>query len=63
MSYNFIWVPSYGSAVTTKPNVKAMKFVDGYEARIAIGINNSARKWQVSLPADRTRPLMLLRHF
>lgn len=44
----FIWVPSYGSSVTTKPSVQATQFGDGYEARIANGINTKRRKWEVS---------------
>lgn len=48
MSYAFAWVPSYGSAVTTKPTVNSTKFGDGYEARIAIGLNSTPRQWQVS---------------
>jgi len=44
----FVWVPSYGSAVTTKPNVEVAKYGDGYEQRVALGINNRPRKWEVT---------------
>ena len=47
MSYTFAWVPSYGSAVTMKPNVTPTKFGDGYEQRTTSGINNNPRKWQI----------------
>lgn len=48
MTTVFTWVPSYGSAVTKKPSVTATKFGDGYEQRIAEGINTTPRKWQLS---------------
>jgi phage-related protein len=48
MSYDFIWVPSYGSAVTHKPSVTPLQFGDGYEQRMATGINADRRKWDVS---------------
>lgn len=35
-------------AVTTKPNVHQTKFGDGYEHRVAIGLNSTPRQWQVS---------------
>ena len=44
----FIWVPSYGSPVTTKPAVEVAKFGDGYQQRVAVGINNKPRKWDVT---------------
>ena len=51
----FIWVPSYSSAVTTKPTVETAKYGDGYAQRVAVGINNRARKWEVTFanrPSD-----------
>ena len=48
MSYTFAWVPSYGSAVTTRPNVRQTKFGDGYESRVSIGLNSNPRQWQVT---------------
>ena len=48
MAYQFIWVPSYGSAVTIKPNVIQTKFGDGYEQRVGWGLNTNPRKWQVT---------------
>lgn len=53
MSYNFPWVPSYGSAATTKPTVQKIKFGDGYEQRVATGINSTPRSWSVTF-ASRT---------
>ena len=48
LRYTFAWVPSYGSAVTTKPNVAVSKFGDGYEQRVSIGLNSNPRQWQVT---------------
>lgn len=48
MSLIFAWVPSYGSSATTRPNVAAAKFGDGYESRVAVGLNTRRRKWDVS---------------
>ena len=48
MSGTFIWVPSYCSAVTTKPNVNVSKYGDGYEQRVSIGLNSNPRQGQVT---------------
>ena len=54
MSYTFVWVPSYGSSVTIKPTVQTTKFGDGYEQRVATGINSNPRKWQVAFSSRPT---------
>jgi len=36
----FIWIPSYGANVSQQPRNLNMKFGDGYESRMADGINN-----------------------
>ena len=51
----FLWVPSYGSAVTMKPSVNVIKFGDGYEQRIASGLNSQPRKWEVTFA---NRPIL-----
>ena len=43
----FVWNPTYGSAVSTKPNIKPVQFGDGYEQRVPMGINSDARRWEV----------------
>ena len=40
-------MPSYGSAATTKPTVKSVKFGDGYEQRVPTSLNSKPRKWEV----------------
>ncbi len=47
MSQTFPWVPSYGSQVAYKPDVRNAKFGDGYEQRLANGLNNRPRQWKV----------------
>jgi phage-related protein len=48
MDYVFPWVPSYGSAVSKKPDVHVTKLGDGYEVRTMNVLNNSARKWTLT---------------
>lgn len=43
----FTWIASYGSALTVKPSVTAIKFGDGYEQRTAVGINSQPRHWRL----------------
>ena len=43
----FTYVPDYGSSVSYKPSVTKAGFGDGYEQRVAIGINSVKRVWQV----------------
>ena len=38
---NFFWKPSYGNRNNKAPNVKSIKFGDGFEQRIRDGINNN----------------------
>ena len=43
----FTWNPEYGASVEKKPNVRAIKFGDGYEQRSKDGINNDPAKWSL----------------
>jgi len=46
MSFNtFTWKPDLGAQKQIKPNVHTMKFGDGYEARVANGINFVPMTW------------------
>ena len=44
----FTWNPDLGADRDIKPSVKQIKFGDGYETRIPIGINTMPRKWTVT---------------
>ncbi len=37
---HFVWTPSYNSNLTLTPRVRLIQFGDGYESRLANGINN-----------------------
>lgn len=43
----FSYTASYGAAVTEQPNVRSIKFGDGYEQRATFGINNRPRRWDL----------------
>ena len=49
----FAWFPDIDSSHTIKPDVAVTKFGDGYEHRVAVGIN--AQKMQWTLTFDRPR--------
>jgi phage-related protein len=45
----FSWKPDLGAQQTIKPAVTQTKFGDGYELRVASGINFKPRSWSVTL--------------
>lgn len=47
------WHPDDEDELETSPNVKVMKFGDGYEQRIPVGINSKTRSWNLKF----TKPL------
>lgn len=44
----FTWYPDAGGVETTTPTVSVTKFGDGYEARLAKGINAVPTKWALT---------------
>jgi phage-related protein len=44
----FTWVPEFGSQKTVKPAVTQIKFGDGYEQRLANGLNTMAESWNLN---------------
>lgn len=44
----FTWVPDQGVAVDVQPRVLTTKFGDGYQQRVAAGINTRPEKWNVA---------------
>ena len=48
----FTYTPEFGALVTKKPAVRSVKFGDGYEQRIADGINNQLREYSLSFSGD-----------
>ena len=44
----FSWYPDASSQQSCKPAVQVTKFGDGYETRVAVGINTMPMKWSLS---------------
>lgn len=44
---NFTWTPEFGATKSVKPNVAQVKF-EGYEQRIAFGMNSILESWSLS---------------
>jgi phage-related protein len=44
----FTWSPSYGANLSIRPRVTRVAFGDGYEQRIASGLNNVAEVWSLA---------------
>lgn len=47
----FTWAPDFGATLDRSPKVKTAKFGDGYEQRVADGINNNPRNWPLTFSA------------
>lgn len=43
----FQWKPDLGAQRTVKPSVRPVKFGDGYEMRVPLGVNYKPRSWSV----------------
>ena len=48
----FNWIPEESIKVSVKPKVKVISFGDGYEQRIADGINNQLREYSLSFSGE-----------
>ena len=47
-SSDFAYVPSYSSSVAHQPRARVSQFGDGYEQRVADGINTDLVTWNLS---------------
>lgn len=45
MTSTFTWAANYGAAATRAPGVKSVKYGEGYELRLADGINTNPEVW------------------
>ena len=43
----FTWTPSVGANLSIRPNVRRVAFGDGYEQRLAFGINTQPQVWSL----------------
>jgi phage-related protein len=44
----FTYIASYGASVQKAPRVRTVSFGDGYEQRLAYGINTNPREWNLT---------------
>lgn len=50
----FTYIASTGAAVDYTPSVRQVKFGDGYEQRLAFGLNTRAERWTLEFRARTT---------
>ena len=50
----FTWIPSIGASLSVKPNVRRVSFGDGYEQRLAYGINTQSEVWSLEFRGKST---------
>lgn len=54
MPNTFTYIPVYGAQLQTKPRVLTASFGDGYEQRVADGINTIRRVWNLTFTKTTT---------
>ena len=47
----FSYIPDYGAGRTHTPRVRSVRFGDGYEQRLAYGLNTNLQVWQLAFSA------------
>lgn len=60
---SFVWQPSYSSTVNHVPRVKYIAFGDGYEQRVADGINNSLMDLDLTFELRSYKESFAILHF
>lgn len=50
----FTWTPSVGASLSMRPVVRRIAFGDGYEQRLAFGINTQAEVWNLEFRGKTT---------
>ena len=50
----FTWIPAIGASLTVKPNVRRVSFGDGYEQRLAFGLNTQPEVWSLEFRGKTT---------
>lgn len=50
----FTWIPSTGASLSLRPNVRRVAFGDGYEQRVAFGINTQPEVWSLEFRGKTT---------
>jgi len=59
----FFWKPTYASQLQVKPAVNLIKFGNGYEQRIADGINNNLQKFNLNFEGRDKNETRAIAHF
>lgn len=59
----FIWKPTYATQLQMKPAVNLIKFGNGYEQRIADGINNNLQKFNLNFEGRDKNETRAIAHF
>jgi phage-related protein len=54
LTSTFTWIASIGASLTVKPNVRKVSFGDGYEQRLAFGINTQPEVWSLEFRGKST---------
>ena len=60
---HFFWKPSYSANINKRPRVKSIRFGDGYEQRIADGINNNLNVIDITFENRDEREAAAILHF
>lgn len=56
----FAWNPDLGSTMSKKPHVQVTRFGDGYENRVAIGLNSNPELWSLKFTASKADAVPVL---
>jgi phage-related protein len=56
----FTWTPNLGASQSVKPIVHQTKFGEGYEARVAFGINTKPKVWSLQFSKASGEALAIL---
>lgn len=46
--------PTYNAQKTNKPNVRTVRFGDGYEQRLTLGLNQNPKVWSLTFEVSET---------
>ena len=60
---HFFWKPSYSANINKRPRVKSIRFGDGYEQRVADGINNNLNVIDITFENRDEREAAAILHF
>ena len=59
----FTWIPSVGANLSMRPTVRRVAFGDGYEQRLAFGINTQPEIWSLEFRGKSTAEAAAIDNF